>query len=483
MAQSFASLPRFLFGRKPYPQVPQLVRHDVLIVAAGLLRAVDIALMPLSALLAYFIRFGSLDIDMSHLVVVPFGMVIIANSMALIQAYDHRELCSLHVQCSRVTTGWALAFALLIAVAFFDKVSVQFPRLWIGLWFVLGISASLGARCALCTYLEVRRRAGTLTVDIAVVGSEVFASQVFGRIAGLADLDVRVVGVFAPSLAAPAKGAPATVDALLRLARQARIDEIIVQLPERRDKDFNDVLEKLGELPVNVSLCPDLFDLALAPRRLAVLRGSVMINVSERPLSGWGAILKRIEDVVLSALLLLLFLPLMAIVALLIKLDSKGPVLFRQLRFGFNNHPVLIYKFRSMHVAAEDDPAVRQAQKADSRVTRIGRWLRRTSLDELPQLFNVLKGDMSLVGPRPHAVAHNEYYATCIDRYLHRHRVKPGITGWAQIHGLRGETPNVEAMHERVRHDLFYIENWSVWLDLWILVRTLAVGFVHPNAY
>ena len=196
-----------------------------------------------------------------------------------------------------------------------------------------------------------------------------------------------------------------------------------------------------------------------------------------------NAILKRIEDVVLSALLLLLFLPLMAIVALLIKLDSKGPVLFRQLRFGFNNHPVLIYKFRSMHVAAEDDPAVRQAQKADSRVTRIGRWLRRTSLDELPQLFNVLKGDMSLVGPRPHAVAHNEYYATCIDRYLHRHRVKPGITGWAQIHGLRGETPNVEAMHERVRHDLFYIENWSVWLDLWILVRTLAVGFVHPNAY
>jgi len=136
-----------------------------------------------------------------------------------------------------------------------------------------------------------------------------------------------------------------------------------------------------------------------------------------------------------------------------------------------------------MHVAAADDAAVRQAQKCDPRVTRIGRWLRRSSLDELPQLFNVLKGDMSLVGPRPHAVAHNEYYATCIDRYFHRHRVKPGITGWAQIHGLRGETPSVEAMHDRVTHDLFYIENWSIWLDLWILLRTLAVGFVHPNAY
>src|SRR6185437_3463072 len=216
---------------------------------------------------------------------------------------------------------------------------------------------------------------------------------------------------------------------------------------------------------------PDLSDLAISPRKLAMLREAVMINVYERPLSGWASILKQAEDAVLSLLLLFLFLPLMGIIALAVKLDSPGPVFFRQQRFGFNNNPIWIYKFRTMRVAAEEDPQVRQAQRSDPRVTRFGRILRRTSLDELPQLINVLKGEMSLVGPRPHAIAHNEYYAKCIDRYLHRHRVKPGITGWAQVNGLRGETPTIDAMHARVKHDLFYIENWSIWFDLWILLR------------
>jgi Undecaprenyl-phosphate glucose phosphotransferase len=232
-----------------------------------------------------------------------------------------------------------------------------------------------------------------------------------------------------------------------------------------------------------VHLSQDLSDLAIAPRKLAMLREAVLIKVYERPLSGWASILKQVEDAVLSLLLVVLFLPLMGIIALGVKLDSKGPVFFRQQRFGFNNNPIWVYKFRTMHPGAAEDPQVRQAQRSDPRVTRFGRLLRRTSLDELPQLFNVLKGEMSLVGPRPHAIAHNEYYAKCIDRYLHRHRVKPGITGWAQVNGLRGETPTIEAMHARVKHDLFYIENWSIWFDLWILLRTFGVGFIHPNAY
>jgi Undecaprenyl-phosphate glucose phosphotransferase len=484
MAQTYASPPKFLFSRRASPQIAHLVRSDVLVVAAGALRGIDVALMPATALLAYLLRFGSLEIDLSHLIVVPFGMIIIANAMSIVQAYDLRELSSLRAQLSKVTAGWATTFALLIAIVFFDKVTDQFPRLWIGLWFALGISASLAARGGLCAYLSWRRRAGTLTVNVAVVGAQPFASQVTRRLTASAERDVRVIAAFEPRLGPPTEGGGATVDELLRLARRARIDEIIVDLPERRDASFNAMLERLGELPVNVHLCPNLSDLAISPRKLSVLREAVMINVYERPLAGWASILKRVEDAVLSLLLLFLFMPLMGVIALGVKLDSRGPVFFRQQRFGFNNNPIWVYKFRTMRVAAEgEDPMVRQAQRSDPRVTPFGRILRRTSLDELPQLINVLKGDMSLVGPRPHAIAHNEYYATCIDRYLHRHRVKPGITGWAQVNGLRGETPTIEAMHARVKHDLFYIENWSIWFDMWILLRTFAVGFMHPNAY
>jgi Undecaprenyl-phosphate glucose phosphotransferase len=208
-----------------------------------------------------------------------------------------------------------------------------------------------------------------------------------------------------------------------------------------------------------------------------------MINVFERPLSGWGAVLKRAEDIALSALLLVLFGPLLLLLGLLVRLDSRGPALFRQQRFGFNNNPITVLKFRTMRVNAATDPAVPQARRGDPRITRIGRFLRRTSLDELPQLINVLRGDMSLIGPRPHAIAHNEYYAELIDGYLRRHRVKPGITGWAQVNGWRGETADVEAMHQRVKYDLYYIENWSLRFDVAILLRTLVTGFVHRNAY
>jgi putative colanic acid biosynthesis UDP-glucose lipid carrier transferase len=289
--------------------------------------------------------------------------------------------------------------------------------------------------------------------------------------------------VFEPRLDAAADNGAATAGDLLLLARRSRIDEIVVHLPEKRDAAFYGMVQKLGELPVNVNLCPDLSDLPIPPRKFTVLRDALMINVYERPLSGWAALVKRAEDIALSAVLLLLFLPLMLVIALMTKLDSRGPVLFRQQRFGFNNNPISVYKFRTMYVEATNDPTVPQARRNDPRITRIGRFLRRTSLDELPQLINVLVGEMSLVGPRPHAIAHNEYYAKLIDGYLNRHRVKPGITGWAQVNGLRGETPTLEAMHERVKHDLFYIENWSIWLDVWILFRTLLVGFVHRNAY
>jgi Undecaprenyl-phosphate glucose phosphotransferase len=462
-----------------------VVRHQVLALSTGVLRAVDILGVPLTGLVAYYLRFRSFGIEFQHGLMIILGMAVVANVMMASNAYDIADRRTLHIQVFKAVAGWGVSIAILLAIAFFNKIADQYSRLWIGYWFVLGASCSGAARLAVAAYIGRRRRAGNLSINVAIVGAEPFAQQVMRQITWPGEIEVRVVGIFAPRVAGAGTGfaADATVEGLLRLARKTHIDEIIVHLPEKRDAEFSAVLRKLGELPFNVNLCPDLSDLPIAPRKLTVLQQTFMINVFEQPLAGWAAVLKRVEDIVFSGLLLLMFLPLMLVIALAIKLDSRGPVFFRQLRFGFNNNPITVLKFRTMIAAAASDPTVRQAQRNDPRVTRVGRFLRRTSLDELPQLINVLKGEMSLVGPRPHAIAHNEYYAEIIDGYLRRHRVKPGITGWAQVNGWRGETASVEAMHERVKHDVYYIENWSLRFDIWILLRTLVVGFVHRNAF
>jgi exopolysaccharide biosynthesis polyprenyl glycosylphosphotransferase len=208
-----------------------------------------------------------------------------------------------------------------------------------------------------------------------------------------------------------------------------------------------------------------------------------MLSVLERPLSGWSLVLKALEDRILAAILLLLLGPLLLAIAAIVKLDSPGPALFRQRRYGFANNEIVVYKFRTMFHARVEDASVPQATRDDPRITRIGKFLRRSSLDEFPQLLNVLRGDMSLVGPRPHAVAHNEQYATIIDDYLARHRVKPGMTGWAQVNGLRGETDTPEKMRRRVQFDLYYIDNWSLLFDLKILALTPIAILGKENAY
>jgi Undecaprenyl-phosphate glucose phosphotransferase len=463
----------------------RVVHHEILGLASGLLRALDIAAVPVAGFLTYTARYHTMAVEFRHGLILALGMAVVANVMMLVDAYDMADLRAWRRQTLKVVGGWGASIAILLAIAFFDKVSDQYSRVWIASWFLLGVGMSGVARIGVAAYINRRARSGTLTINVAIVGCEPFAQQVMQQITWSDDADVRVVGIFAPRLASAGTGvaSDATVAGLLRLARKMQIDEIIVHLPEKRDAEFNAMLRKLGELPVNVNLCPDLSDLDILPRKLTVLQETFMISVFEQPLSGWAKVVKRAEDVLLSALLLFVFAPLMLFIALLIKLDSRGPVLFRQTRFGFNNNPISVLKFRSMTADAANDPAVPQARRNDPRVTRIGRFLRRTSLDELPQLINVLTGDMSLIGPRPHAVAHNEYYADLIDGYLRRHRVKPGITGWAQVNGWRGETADVTQMRERVKCDIYYIENWSLRFDLLILLRTLVVGFIHHNAY
>jgi putative colanic acid biosynthesis UDP-glucose lipid carrier transferase len=259
------------------------------------------------------------------------------------------------------------------------------------------------------------------------------------------------------------------------------VDRVYIAMPVERSAEVADLQRELLERNVDIIWAPDIFALNLLNPCVREIAGVPLISLSESPLSSGGrAFLKSVMDVFIASAVLLVAAPLMLAVAIAIKATSRGPVFFRQQRHGWDGSVFEVWKFRSMYL--HDDERVNQATRDDPRITPVGRFIRRTSIDELPQLFNVLNGTMSLVGPRPHAIAHNLEYGAQITAYMARHRVKPGITGWAQIHGYRGETDTLEKMHQRVRLDLEYINNWSLRLDLWILIRT-PFALLSENAY
>ncbi len=263
--------------------------------------------------------------------------------------------------------------------------------------------------------------------------------------------------------------------------RENSITAVYLALPLSTAPRIEELLKELRDTTATVYFVPNLFAFDLVQARCVEFNGMPVFSICDSPLQGLSALWKRIFDLSLAVLVLALLWPALLAVAVAIKLTSPGPVLFKQRRYGLHGEEILVYKFRSMTVC-EDGPVVEQACKHDRRVTRVGALLRRTSMDELPQILNVLEGKMSFVGPRPHAVAHNETYRKLINGYMLRHKVRPGITGWAQVHGLRGETSTVEKMQRRVQYDLDYLKNWSLTLDLKIIARTLTVLY-HQNAY
>jgi putative colanic acid biosynthesis UDP-glucose lipid carrier transferase len=276
-------------------------------------------------------------------------------------------------------------------------------------------------------------------------------------------------------------GKEQAIQRVIAAARNLDVEEIFFAADVQRWSEVNQMAEELCVLPVPLTLLPDECTAELFKRPSRRFGNAVGVEFHRAPLSLTEQFLKRLLDILCSAGAIIALLPMFAIVALAIKLDSPGPVLFMQTRHGFNSKRFKILKFRTMTVL-EDGETIRQAVRGDSRLTRIGAWLRRTSIDEIPQFFNVLLGDMSVVGPRPHAVAHDNYYADLISRYAFRHHVKPGITGWAQINGCRGSTPTVHSMKQRVDLDIWYIDNWSLLKDLYIILRT-ATEVMRRNAY
>jgi putative colanic acid biosynthesis UDP-glucose lipid carrier transferase len=371
-----------------------------------------------------------------------------------------------------------LAFLMLIACAYLLKVSAEYSRGWLLTWLAVSsvlLSLSRPASAALLRWLAAT---GYTARRIAVVGGDAAGMRLAEKLRQTPG--VRLVGVFAET-GKDEQGRPrATVSDLISIGQRNQIDEVVVALSNAPQPRTMQLIDELSVLPVDVWLCPAEFDMPiLGASRLGALS---ILQVKPKPIRDWGYLLKLTLDYALALISVIVFAPVMLVAALAIKLESPGPVLFKQRRHGYNHRLIHVYKFRTMRVT-EDGPVIAQAQKDDARITRVGKFLRRTSIDELPQLFNVLRGEMSLVGPRPHAVAHNQHYREQLERYANRHCVKPGMTGWAQIHGFRGPTQDPETMRKRVEMDLYYIENWSVWLDLKIIAVTPFVGFIHRNAF
>src|ERR1700712_4412208 len=464
-----------------------LVSDPVKLLGGGM-AAADGLVVLFSSAGAYLLRNGGGFLPREIAGTTLVTAVLMMNAMWFAGCYTRHIAEPLLTQIKRASKWCSLVLVTLVIFAYLTKTSDGFSRIWAVCFYLSVLSGIAIVRFGAALQLARWRRQGRLARTVAVVDIAGTGERLARQLMQAGTGDMRLVGVFSPQ---PTNGRKNGIADLIALSRLFRIDEVFISTSGRQQgavdalDTIDAVARKLGTIAATVRLCPEMPEMALVPREAGLLFGHPVLTIYHRPLMGWNRVVKRMEDLVICVIALVLAAPVMAIVAVLIKLDSPGPVLFRQKRPGFNNNVITVFKFRSMvHRPSPDaDTYVQQAQRNDPRVTRIGRILRRTSIDELPQLFNVLGGKMSLVGPRPHAVAHNDQYAALIDDYLGRHRVQPGITGWAQVNGLRGETETLDKMQRRVEHDLYYIDQWSLSLDLKILFLTALRGAFDRNAY
>ncbi|CAM3382166.1 undecaprenyl-phosphate glucose phosphotransferase [Pseudomonas floridensis] len=392
-------------------------------------------------------------------------------------------------ELTKVFNYWALTFVILLSVDYLLLDRNQIADNAQMTWFALVLAVLCGYRLLIRLLLHSLRRHGFNTRRVAIVGTGQVGERLAQSISSAPWMGLNLLGFYDSNpqqmdLAAIARRPPVLGDLeqLIEDARQGRIDKVYITLAFSAEPHLRELITGLSDTTASVYLIPDVFMFELLHARSESINGLASISIFDSPMDGAWSVVKRAEDILLSSLILLLIAVPLLLIALAIKLTSPGPVLFRQRRYGLDGRPIMVWKFRSMNVQENGD-VVRQATRNDTRVTPLGAFLRRTSLDELPQFFNVLRGDMSIVGPRPHAVAHNEQYRKQVSGYMLRHKVKPGITGWAQINGWRGETDTLDKMRKRVEFDLEYIEHWSIWLDLKIILLTLFKGFFNKNAF
>lgn len=464
------------------------------IVLAGSVRLVEFVMLLAAGVLVHELHVApNWGRSLDYYFVMPAMALAAITVMQSLELYTPASFRAPTRHGMKVAAAWSLVFIVALVVLFFFKLDDSFSRVWLLGWYAAGLALLASERLALAVVVRALTRQGKLERRTVIVGGGELADPVLRELAAQDNGDLRILGLFddraderSPDVVAgyPKLG---NVADLVEFARHTRVDLIIFTLPITAEDRILEMLRKLWVLPIDIRLAAHTNKLRFRPRSYSYIGSVPVIDIFDKPIADWDVVVKNIFDRVVGAICLILAAPIMALIAIAVKLDSRGPVLFKQLRHGFNNENIEVYKFRSMYVDKLDHSAAKQVTRDDPRVTRVGRFIRKTSLDELPQLLNVVfKGNLSLVGPRPHAIiarAAEHVYEEVVDGYFARHRVKPGITGWAQINGWRGETDTPEKIQKRVECDLYYIENWSILFDVYILAMTPFALIKAENAY
>lgn len=464
------------------------ILHEHSVALAMVLRALDLSAVLVAALVAHWWVFGTLVLTGPYKVTVVVGLLFVLILFSRSSLYRAWRGSSVTGELWVASGALASAFLGLSAVAYITQQAHEVEVRWVLHWLLFSWVGLMVFRIFLRIVLRVMRAYGFNRRRLVLVVAGELGVTVGERLRQMPWTGLEVVGYFddrAPERLPNVGTVPllGSIAGLGEFVQRERIDQVWLAFPFRAENRVKQVLHELRHCTADIRMVPDIFQFRLLNHSMSEVGGIPVLNLTASPMVGFDQLVKELEDRILAFLILLAISPIMLMLALGVKVTSPGPVFFKQRRHGWDGEPIEVWKFRSMKVHAERPGHFTQATRNDPRVTTFGGFLRRTSLDELPQFINVLQGTMSIVGPRPHAIEHNEQFKESVNRYMLRHKVKPGITGWAQVNGYRGETDNLEKMQKRVELDLFYIENWSVWFDLRIIFKTIVSGFIGKNAY
>jgi Undecaprenyl-phosphate glucose phosphotransferase len=463
-------------------------------IARGVQVLLDFGIIMLSSMSCWLVILGekSPESFQRYLVASLLAAAASVSVLAFSRMYDFDVVTEPQSHLRGLVSAQVATFFGLLFLAFsLGHADTAFSRIWAYSFFVTSIAALLIERVVWARVIYSLARSGGICRNVVIVGTGENAVMLLRSLVGPHNPWVRIIGVFDDRhrrLEDHVEGhrVQGGMADLLEFAKTERIDDIFVALPWTAEMRLFEIFDTLQAIPANVHLSPEILSSRLERATFVPYFGITALRVSKKPIEGWNYVMKWVEDKAIAVLALTILAPVILLVALAIRLESRGPILFKQSRYGFNNKLIEVYKFRSMHDDQRDDNAELQTTRSDDRVTRVGRVIRRTSLDELPQLFNVLKGEMSIVGPRPHATrtkAAGRLFEDVVKEYAARHKIKPGITGWAQVNGWRGETDTEDKIKKRVECDIYYMENWSIMMDLEILVRTVFAVFSVDSAY
>ena len=437
----------------------------------------DLTVALACAELAEYLRFGT-HIGKHNFSLMSIQALLVIVASFVFGVYLPWRGRNLTERFSMVLLAWGMSFVGLVGYLAISKTTGTVSRIWLGYWILISLPVSVIMRAGLYAMVQKLRKSGRNTRHVLVIGKGQHFHSITNKFKDDNAYGFRLADIIDhDQLSDTVK----TVEQLL--SKGKHYDECWLCLPLSEHVILQPLMFALRHHTVNIRFMPSLSDLPLLNYQATPIGGFYSLDISCSPMDESAWVVKKLEDVFIGGLITILILPVMIAVAIAVKWSSPGPVLFKQKRHGANGQPIEIYKFRSMKVHKEQEGVVTQATQGDSRINSVGAFIRRTSLDELPQFINVLQGRMSIVGPRPHALAHNEYYKDLVESYMKRHKVKPGITGLAQVRGFRGETDTLDKMKRRVECDLEYLNNWSLWLDIKIIIGTVFKGFKNPNAY